>query len=96
MVKQLALVLSFITAASCASTFPNERLYVADVTNQVCAEYVLKDAENLTFEPSRDTNGKPIEYALLPKSPCDRMAGWSTTGFKHVQNWARDEIKAHR
>lgn len=66
--------------------FPQDPFYTPDLVNKVCAEYKLVDETNITFVWVQD-------LPLDPGGPCDHMRGWSDTGFKHVQNWARDSIK---
>lgn len=87
--KKIILILSlFLTLpmACAVAPFPNERLYVVDLVNKVCAEYEVVDLHNVTFRWIRDLE-------LLPGGPCDRMVGWSKDGFKKIQNWIRDAIK---
>jgi hypothetical protein len=85
--KRTILTLSFVCLGSCAAApFPREMLYVADITNRVCAEYEIVDLSEIKFRLVR-------ELELLPKGPCDRMAGFMVRGFKKVQNWIRDRIK---
>lgn len=82
----MALILNLILISSCAAApFPREYLYVADLTNQVCAEYEIVSLTDITFRHKQD-------LVLRAGGPCDRMAGFTVRGFKNVQNWIRDEI----
>jgi len=87
---RLGVCVSLFFLITCAATpFPREKVYVADVTNQVCAEYEIIDYESIKVDLVK-------EYDLLPGGPCDRMVGFNYRGFKKVQNWVRDRIKADK
>lgn len=84
--KRLLTALTLVCLSSCAiAPFPNEKLYVVDLVNGVCAEYEIVNVEEIKFRWVRD-------LALNRQGPCDRMAGFSRDGFKNVQNWIRDVI----
>lgn len=90
MAKQLGVFLCIVSLASCAiAPFPNERLYIPDLANGICAEYEIVNLEEITFRHVKD-------WPLQVRGPCDRMAGFKSSGFKRVQNWIRDEIKRNK
>lgn len=81
--KRTILILSFcLSACGNPPKFPDVPVYIADVKNNVCAEYKLVDQINIKFKLVKEH----------PLDKCQDVVGFNKKGFKTVQNWARDEI----
>ncbi len=87
LILTLSLLISGCKGSVSIEPFPQDSFYTPDLVNQVCAEYKLTDETNITFTWVQDL---PLEAG----GPCDHMRGWSSSGWKNVQNWARDTIKS--
>jgi hypothetical protein len=77
--------LSLLSGCAKVDEFPNLPFYVADVTNQVCAKYILTDRKKIKFYLMEET-------PLVAKGPCDRMTGFALTDFNTAKSWIRDQI----
>ena len=78
--------LPFLIGSCATAKLPVDLLYVADLTNGVCAEYKIIDQTTFKVRLNR-------ELPLYKGGPCDRMVGFAYGDFKKVQNFIRDKIK---
>lgn len=82
----LLLASSLLSGCKPTREFPANFVYLTDVQNNVCSEFLIIDKEKFIMQRTR-------ELPLKPAGPCDGLAGFHRDDYPKVRTWVQWELK---